>query len=94
MCVKILIGLFMHAGLRWVYTDMSVSDGECHLPLGQVGLRWVPNQACWSPMKHVEVSNGSQNKYVSLRWGMSVTDGACRSLMDLRSGMLVSDVAS
>ena len=24
-----------------------------------VGLRWVSDQACWSLMKHVEVSDGS-----------------------------------
>ena len=93
LCVKISIGLRMHAGFRWVYTGMSVSDLECQLPMGYVGLRWVSDQACRSPMKHVEVSNGSPIRHYSVRWGMSVTDRACPTLMGLRSGMSFSDVA-
>ena len=56
---------------------------------------WTP-QACWSPMGlhwHVSLWWGmlvSEN-YVGLRSDMSVSDGACPSLMGLRSGMSVSD---
>ena len=39
ICVKIPIRLRMHAGVRWVYAGMSVSDGECQLPMGHVGIR-------------------------------------------------------
>ena len=56
-------------------------------PIWHVGLRWVSNQACWSPMKHVEVSDqairsliknievtdGSPIRHVGLRW---VFDGS------------------
>ena len=66
----------MHAGLQWVYTGMSVSNGEFQLPLGHVGLRWVSAQACQSPIKHVEVSNGSLIRHAGVRWGMLVSDGS------------------
>ena len=45
-----------HVGLRW---GMSVFDGACQSPLGHAGLRWVSDQACRSPIKHVEVSDRS-----------------------------------
>ena len=68
ICVKIPIGLHMHFGLSWVYTGMSVSNGEYQLPIGHVGgPLWVSNQACQSPMKHVEVSNGSPIRHVGLQ---------------------------
>ena len=83
-------------------TSMSIYDGS---PMGHVGFRWVSDGACWflmglqlgmsvsdgSPMKHVEVFNGSPIRHVSLRWGMSVINGACRSSICLRSCIFVSD---
>ena len=77
----------MHAGLKWVYTGMSVSNGECQLQMGHVGFRWVSDQAYWSPMKHVEVFDGSPIRHVGVQCSMS------RSLMGLRSSMLVSNEA-
>ena len=68
-----------HVGLRWF------SDQTCRSPIGH---RWsvlVFNEACWSPMKHVEVSDGSPIRHVGPLWSMS------RSPMGHRSGMLVSD---
>ena len=80
---------------------MLVFDGECRF---QMDLQLGMSVSDGSPMKHVEVSDGSPIRYVGLQWGMSVTTGACRSLMGIRfsmsrylmclgSGMLVSDVA-
>ena len=64
---------------RGLRSGMSVSDEACR------GLQWVSYQACRSPMKHVEVFNGSPIRHVGLRCSMS------RSPMYLRSGMSVSD---
>ena len=48
-------------------SGMLVSDEACR------GLRWVSNQAFQSPMKHVEVSNGS---LIGLRSDMLVSYGS------------------
>ena len=69
-------------GLRW---GMLVSDGS---PTGHVGFRWVSDGTCWFQMGHQWSMLRSPMFFQS---GMSVYDGACRSLMGLRSGMLVSD---
>ena len=80
-----------YVGLRWVSNKecrfqmgfpwgMLVSDGS---PTGHAIFRWVTN---WSMLR-------SPFRHVSLRWGMSVTNGVCRSLVGLRSGMLVFDEA-
>ena len=103
--------LIRHVSLQWsmsrssmgLQTGMSVSDGECQLPMvksvfdGSPGmfvydvacqsLWWVSDQACWSLMKHVEVFDGSSIRHVSLRCSMS------RPSMGLRSGMSVSNEA-
>ena len=50
---------------------MLVSGGSleaCQSLIGDVGLRWVPDKACQSPKKQVEVSDGFPIQYVGLRW--------------------------
>ena len=67
-----------HVSLWW---EMSVTDGACLFLIGLQsgmsvsdiacrGLWWVSNQACQSPMKHVEVFDGSQIRHVGLRCSM------------------------
>ena len=73
-----------HVVLRWV------SYWACRF---QMDLRWGMSVSVDSQMKHVEVSDRSPIKHVSLQWETSVTNGACQSLMGLQSGMSVSNVA-
>ena len=98
-----MIGLRSHACLRYQSPlgnvsyrwGMSVSDETCR------GLRRVSNQACWSQMYHVEVSDGSLIRHVGLCWSISRSPirhvglrwNMSRSPMGLQSGMLVSDLA-
>ena len=41
--------------------------------MGHVSVPWVSNQACGSPIKYVEVSDGSPIRHVGFRW---VFDGS------------------
>ena len=72
-------------------TGMSVSNWS---PIGHARFQMVSDGVSdGSPMNHILVSNVSSNRHVSLRWGMSVTDGGCQSSMGLQSGISVSYVA-
>ena len=50
ICFKISIGLRKHVGLQRVFTGISVSDGACWCPIGQVSFQW-----------DISVSNGLQS---------------------------------
>ena len=67
-----------HVGFRWVTNE------ACR------GLQWISDQACRSPMKQVEVFDGSSIRHVGHR---GVSDQACRFPMGPRLGMSVSDKA-
>ena len=70
--------------LHWIPKGMSVSNW---FPMGHVGFRWVSKGECQLPLGHVGQLDGSSIRHVGLRCSMS------RSLMDLRSGMSVSNEA-
>ena len=76
--LKLEIIIRRHLGRQWAFQS----------PMEHLGLQRVSDQACqsssdgagWSPMGHVD-----------LRWGMSVSDEACRGL---RSNMSISNMSS
>ena len=71
---------------------MLVSNQECQ---SSMSLRWGILVFNGSPMKYVEVSDGSTIMHIGLRWGMWVSKGLRWSMskypMALQSGMSVSD---
>ena len=63
----------------------------CRFPMEYVGLQWVSDQACRSPMglrSDLSVSDGTPARHVGLRW---VSGKTCQSLMGLRSDITISD---
>ena len=87
--------LIRHVGLR---PSMLISDEVSNeSPIRHVGLQWVSDQACRSPMglrSGMLVSDEARRSQIGLRSGMSVSDGSPIrhvGLVGFRSGMLVSD---
>ena len=82
-----------HVGFRWVTnetcrgfrSDMSVTDGECQLPLGHVGLWWVSDLACRGlrfsmSRSFMGLLSGMSLSYVACLGLWWVSDEACRGL--------------
>ena len=83
----IIIGIRSWVSDQAYRYSMGLRSGMSAFDLASLGLRWVSDHACWSPMKHVEVFDGSLIRHVGLRCSMS------RSSMGLRSGLSVSNEA-
>ena len=74
---KLFAYVYTYIGI--IYWGMTISDGSPinHIevshgsPIRCVGLRWVSNQACWSPMglwSSMLVYDGSPMRHVGLWW--------------------------
>ena len=69
---------------RWTQGKIRISHGS---PMRNVGVRWVSDEACLSPMGYRAgflVSNGSPIRLVGFRWGILVFDGSTMRHVGLR----------